>query len=136
MSVFASERARAQLVRILSHVSFPGLGLVLDREGQVVAAAGGLSGASVDDVVDAFGAHEDAALEPEPGALGEAHRVYRCELSAGYVLLVVVPCEVTVLSSRIDRAAQLLERMLFVGALTSPGDSGGGAPASVAVWVD
>jgi hypothetical protein len=136
MSVFASERARAQLVRILSHVSFPGLGLVLDREGQVVAAAGGLSGASVDDVVDAFGAHEDAALEPEPAALAAAHRVHRHELPAGYLLLVVVPCEVTVLSSRIDRAAQLLERMLFVGALTSPGDSGGGAPASVAVWVD
>lgn len=133
-SPFATERARHQVERILEHVSFPGLGLVLDRDGFVVAAHGGAVGTSVHGIADAFGARRDAALVEDAHALTDGLRVQRHELPAGYILLIAVPCEVILRTDRIDRAVALLERMLVVGGVMgsgSPGDSGSGAPALV-----
>lgn len=122
------------MVRILSHVSFPGLGLVLDRDGRVVAAHGGVPGSTVDEIAETLGATGDAALVTEEHAIGAGWRVQRHELPASYTLLIAVPCEVTLRSDRIERAVALLERMLVVGGVMgpgSPGDSGSGAPALV-----
>lgn len=130
---FANERARAQVERILSHVSFPGLGLVVDRDGRVVAAQGSAPGTRFEGV-EAFGAGCDAVVFEDAEALLDGLRVSRHELPAGYALLIAVPCEVTLRTDRVERAVGLLARMLVVGGVMgpgSPGDSGSGAPALV-----
>ncbi len=135
---FASERARDQLARILAHVSFPGLGLILDREGCVVAAHGSAPGTTVQQVADVFGARRNAPIRAEGAVVGERYRVHRRELPAGYFLLIAVPCDVAIRDDRLDRAVELLERMLVVGALMDPGagNSGSGAPALVGLDIE
>ncbi|MEZ4338739.1 MAG: hypothetical protein R3B82_19140 [Sandaracinaceae bacterium] len=128
-AAFASERARGQLARILAHVGFPGLAVVLDRDGFVVGASGGVAAATADDIAATFGARRDAAIHARAAVLGDAYQVHGRELLGGHRLVVVLPAEVTVRMDRLERATDLLARMLVAGAAVSGGSSG--APALV-----
>ena len=66
--------------------------MVLDRDGRVVAASGGVGAATADDVATVFGLRRGAPIDPSVAFLSDGHRVQRRELPAGYLLLVVLPC--------------------------------------------
>lgn len=120
--LFVTDRAREQVRRILEIVAYPGVACLLDADGCVVAAVGELPGLGAGDLASAFGAHEEAIVD-EGRARWASDRGYASfirPLPGDRKLIVVLPAEVTSVQPRIDRAAELLRRMLRPNAPPSP----------------
>jgi hypothetical protein len=111
--LFASEKARAQVTRVLEYVAYPGMACILD-DGLVIGAAGALAGFDPAQLASVLGAHEDAAFTIENRALrlDDEHVVIVRALPGDRRLVVLLPSIITGASARIDRAVDVLRRML------------------------
>lgn len=131
--LFASEKARAQVTRVLEYVAYPGMACILDDDGRVIGAAGALAGLDPAQLVSVLGAHEDAVLAIEKRALrlDDEHVAIVRSLPGDRRLVVLLPSIITGASARIDRAVDVLRRML-----SSTGGTKGAPPtAHAAVFV-
>lgn len=127
VSSFETAHARAQVERILAHLAFPGMALVIDGD-RVIARAGSVEGLSIESV-------ERAAALASVHGLGAELRALTRELGPTVRLVVIHPLCVTTDVQRIDRAVAILQRMLRMPwATPGPGSSGGGSPAQARVW--
>jgi hypothetical protein len=135
---FASDRARAQVERILSYLASPGLAFIVDADGLVLAAVGAVRQCDARSLVKVFGERRGALIGDGCeffAELGDSHVVLSRTLRGERMLFLVTPYTITpytVASSavpRLDRAQKLLDRMLATSS-----DRGSPTPAHAAVW--
>ena len=111
-------------------MSFPGLGLILDFQGVVVAAHGAIVEADAVHVAATLGAHGRASIESGVTFMGGGYELRHRPLGKSHRLVIAVPSGVMMPQRRIERAARLLERMLMPHSpRPASGSAGGSGPA-------